>query len=102
MAESELGEISHHPWEFEDVEDKPGFCRLIDKDTPEEKEHNRKVYDRSHEIENQEWRELFNLLKGQDHEEYRKLHDAQSGLEDKNDNLWDDWFDGSGIKGWWS
>lgn len=101
MAEKELGEVIHHPWEFEDVEDKPGFSRLVDKDTPEEKEHNRKVYDRSHEIEEQEWDELFKLLKGQDHKEYRGLYDAQSVLEDKNDNLWNDWFDGSGIKGWW-
>jgi len=101
MAESELGDVVLHPWEFEDVEDNPGCSRLIDNDTPEEKEHNRKVYDRSHEIEEQEWHELFNLLKGQDHKEYRKLHDTQSVLEEKNDNLWDDWFDGSGIKGWW-
>jgi hypothetical protein len=49
----------------------------------------------------QEWEELFKLLKGQNHEEYRKLYDAQSVLEEKNDNLWDEWFDGSGIKGWW-
>ena len=53
MAEKELGEVIHHPWEFEDIEDKPGFSRLIDKDT------------------------------------------------DEDDNLWDEWFDGSGIKGWW-
>jgi len=101
MAESELGEVVFHPWEFEDVEDNPSCSRLIDNDTPEEKEHNRKVYNRSYEIEVQEWEELFKLLKGQNHEEYRKLYDTQSVLEEKNDNLWDDWFDGSGIKGWW-
>jgi hypothetical protein len=101
MAESELGEVVHHPWEFEDVEDNPRCSRLVDNDTPEEKEHNRKVYNRSYEIEGQEWEELFKLLKGQNHEEYRKLYDAQSEKDVKNDNLWDEWFDGSGIKGWW-
>ena len=95
MAESELGEVVLHPWEFEDVEDNPGCSRLVDNDTPEEKEHNRKVYNRSYEIEVQEWEELFKLLKGQNHEEYRKLYDAQSEKDVKNDDLWDEWFDGS-------
>jgi hypothetical protein len=101
MAEKELGEVIHHPWEFEDVEDKPGFSRLIDKDTPEEKEHNRKVFDRASEIEEQEWDELFKILKGQSHKEYREMHNTQKVLGEENDNLWNEWFDGSGIKGWW-
>jgi hypothetical protein len=101
IAESELGKVIHHPWEFEDIEDKPGCSRLVDKDTPEEKVHNRKVYKRSYEIEKQEWNELFKLLKGQDHEEYLKLYDAQSEDKVKNDDLWNKWFDGSGINNWW-
>ena len=101
MAEKELGELKLHDWEFEPVEDKPGYSRLVDKDTDEEKIHNRKVFDRAREIEEQEWNELFKILKGQDHKEYRELHETQSVLENKNDNLWNEWFDGSGIKGWW-
>jgi hypothetical protein len=101
MAEKELGDLVHHDWEFEPVEDKPGYSRLIDKDTDEEKIHNRKVFDRAREIEEQEWNELFKILKGQDHKEYRELYDAQTEEEKKERELWNEWFDGSGIKGWW-
>jgi hypothetical protein len=89
MAETELGELVLHDWEFEPVPDKPEYSQLVDKDTPEEKEHNKKVFDRAHEIEKQEWDELFVILKGQDYTKFDKDID------------WYEQFDGSGIKGWW-
>jgi hypothetical protein len=89
MAESELGELILHDWEFEDVPDKPGFSRLVDKETPEEKEHNTKVFKRAYEIESQEWNELFEILKGQDVNKFDKDYD------------WEKQFDGSGLKYWW-
>ena len=97
MAESELGPLVLHEWEFEPVPDKPEYSRIIDRDTEEEKIHNRKVFDRAHEIEEEEWKELFEILKGQRHTEYQMFLDKS---EDKS-NAWDNWFDGSGIKGWW-
>lgn len=97
MAESELGPLALHEWEFEPVPDKPEYSRIIDRDTEEEKIHNRKVFDRAHEIEEKEWKELFEILKGQSHTEFQMFHDKS---EDK-ENSWDNWFDGSGIKGWW-
>jgi len=97
MAESELGPLVLHDWEFEDVEDKPNYSRLLDNDTEEEKAHNRKVFERAHEIEEKEWKELFEILKGQRHTEYQMFLDKS---EDK-ENAWDNWFDGSGIRGWW-
>jgi hypothetical protein len=100
-AEKELGELMLHDWKFEPVPDKPGYSQLVDSDTDEEKEHNKKVFDRAHEIEEQEWDELFIILKGQDHKEYRKLYDEQTEEEKKERELWNEWFDGSGIKGWW-
>ena len=101
MAESELGPLALHEWEFEPVPDKPEYSRIIDRDTEEEKIHNRKVFDRAHEIEEQEWNELFQILKGQDYKEYRKLYAEQTEEEKRKRELWDEWFDGSGIKGWW-
>lgn len=101
MAESELGEIILHDFEFEDVPDKPGFSRLVDTESDEEKKHNRKVYERSNEIEELEWIELWSILKGQDHKEYIKLHEEDELKEIRNDNLWNEWFNGSGIKTWW-
>jgi hypothetical protein len=80
MAESELGELILHDWEFEDIPDK---------ETPEEKEHNTKVFKRTHEIESQEWNELFEILKGQDVNKFDKDYD------------WEKQFDGSGLKYWW-
>jgi len=97
MAESELGPLVLHDWEFEDVEDKLGYSRLLDNDTEEEKAHNRKVFERAHEIEEKEWKELFEILKGQRHTEYQMFLDKS---EDK-ENAWDNWFDGYGIRGWW-
>lgn len=101
MAESELGPIYLHDWEFEEVPDKPGYSRLVEEDTPEERKHNKKVFDRVRQIEENEWDELFKILKGQDYKEYRKLVKLDKKKEIKNDNLWDEWFDGSGLNGWW-
>jgi len=97
MAESELGPLVLHDWEFEPVPDKPEYSRIIDRDTEEEKIHNRKVFDRAREIEEKEWKELFEILKGQSPTEYQMFLDKS---EDKG-SAWDNWFDGSGIKGWW-
>lgn len=97
MAEAELGEIVHHEWEFEPVPDKPGFSQLIDKDTPEEAEHNRKVFKRAREIEETEWAELWVILQGQNVSHFTMFADKSA---DK-DSAWDNWFDGSGLRGWW-
>lgn len=101
MAEAELGEIVHHGWEFEDVEDKPGYSRLIDKETEEEKDHNRKVFERAREIGEQEWKELFRILQGQDHEEYRKIFGSLTEEEKRERDHYYEWFDGTDLRGWW-
>ena len=89
MAEAELGNLVLHDWEFEPVPDKPEHSRLIDKDTPEEKEHNSKVFERAREIQKQEGDELFEILKGQD---YTKFDDKVDFYKQ---------FDGSGLNSWW-
>jgi hypothetical protein len=101
LAEAELGEIVHHPWEFEDEPDKPGYSRLVDKDTPEEKEHNSKVYARAREIEEQEWEELWRIFKGQDMTEYSGIMDSLTDEEKRERDHYYEWFDGSNLKGWW-
>ena len=89
MAEKELGPLFIRDWEF--VPEGNDFYSLKDNLPKNESEHNKKVYDRSHEIEEQEWEELWQILKGQKHSEFRKL----------NDVAWEDWFDGSGMNTWW-
>jgi hypothetical protein len=97
LAENELGEIVLHDLEFEPVPDRPGCSRLVDKDTPEEKEHNRKVFDRAREIEEQMWTELWTILEGQKTSHYEVFQHKSADP----DNAWDNWFDGSGLRGWW-
>jgi hypothetical protein len=53
QAELELGELKNSDWLWNDKED-----------TPEEREHNAKVFKRSHEIKEAEWKELWKILKG--------------------------------------
>ena len=89
MAEKELGEIKFYPMEFIPSSNHPGCFELAEKGTKEEQEHERKVFQRAREIEQEEWEELCNIIKGQDYSKFDKGKD------------WDDQFDGSGLKNWW-
>lgn len=90
MAEKELGELFIEPFEFKPSESHPGSYELVERNTPEEKEHNSKVFARANEIEEQEWNELWDIFKGQENTKYSPY------IQD-----WDDWFDGSNMKTWW-
>ena len=81
-VEKELGELYSDPWEFEPTED--GNYRLIDNDTKDEREHNSKVFKLAHKLEDKEWIELWNILKGT-----------------KYSKTWGDKFDGTDMRGWW-
>ena len=80
--EAELGELILRDWEFEDLGD--GTSRLIDNDTPSERKHNRMVFKEAHKLEDKEWIELWNILKGT-----------------KYSKTWGDAFDGTDMRGWW-
>jgi hypothetical protein len=88
-AESGLGELVCYDIEFEPAPDHPGCYQLVDKKTPDEKEHNSKVFKRSREIEKETWNEIWEILKGQDYTKFNK------------DINWEKQFDGTGIIGWW-
>lgn len=77
-AEAELGPLSDWDWNVNE----DGM--LIDKDTPEQKAHNRKVFVRARQIEDEEWKELWNILKGT-----------------KNSRKFNKNYDGSDMRGWW-
>ena len=99
MAEKELGELVCHGFEFEPVPDKPGYSRIVDKETPEEKEHNSKVFALTREIEEQAWAELWAIIKGQDYSDFEKIKGDADWKE--QDKLYRNWFDGSDLRGWW-
>jgi hypothetical protein len=88
LAEKELGELFHRDFEFKEFEVE-GYYELVNNLPPEQKEHNNKVFDRAQEIEEQEWVELWETLKGQNYKNFDK------------DKSWDEQFDGSGLRGWW-
>ena len=81
-AEAELGEIQSGPFEFEKMED--GNYQLVDLviETASTRKHNRKVFKRASDIEEMEWKELWDIFKG------------------KKFTTMDD-FDGSDLRGWW-
>lgn len=100
LAEAELGEITVHPFEFK-PSDKEGYFELVDKDTLAEAAHKKKVYARTRAIEEAEWKELWSIIKGQDHKQYSKLYKKLTDEEKNNQNHYYEWFDGSGLRGWW-
>ncbi len=77
-AEAELGPLSDWEWET----DENGV--LIDRDTPEQKKHNRAVFKLAIDTENKEWKELWEILKGS-----------------KYSKSYNDKFDGTDMRGWW-
>ena len=101
MAEAELGKLIMHDWEFEDVPDRPGYSKLVDNETASEKRHNRKVFNRARKLEAMEWNELWKIFEGQNIQGYKKLSKSLKPEEHKNRDVWNEWFDGSDMRGWW-
>jgi hypothetical protein len=90
-AEKELGmKMIFHEWEFVPVEGHEDSYELLDKDTPEEKEHNGKILKRSHQIQKEYWEELCYIIKGPDYDLIRETG------EDFYEKL-----DGTDIRSWW-
>ena len=77
-------------------------CTHMFEESPKEiEEVNKKIFDLSDILEKDQWDELFHILKGQDHREYVKLVDIDREKEDRDPDLWENWYDGSGLKHWW-
>jgi hypothetical protein len=81
-AEKVLGEINWRPIEFKLLNDSEELYEMVDNDTPTEKEHISKVFKYSQELENEEWIEIWEILKGK---EFTTTEE----------------FDGSDMRGWW-
>jgi hypothetical protein len=81
-AEMELGELSRKPFEFEKMED--GNYLLVDNDTPAERKHATDVFKRAKQIEEVEWKELWEIFKG-------TKFSKKFGWA----------YDGSDMRGWW-
>ena len=89
-AEKELGELKNlDGW------------RMDREDTQEERDHNRAVFELAKKIEESEWNELWDILRGQNHQEYLDLVNNLSDEEKEKRDVWNEWHDGSGMRGWW-
>jgi len=97
QAEKELGELHLKPMEWEPIEN--GNYQLIDNDTKEEREHNRRVFKLASTIDDKEWRELWNIFKGQSMLDFKKYTKTLS--KEEQETAWDNWFNGSDMRGWW-
>jgi len=97
QAEAELGKLHLKPMEFEPTEE--GTYLLKDTETKEEREHNRKVFKLSSTIDDREWRELWNIFKGQSMLDFKKY--MKTLPKEEQSKAWDNWFNGSDMRGWW-
>lgn len=89
LAEKELGHEFVSNVKFEPIEGSTSYS-MIDIATPEEQAMNRKILDRTHEIEKEAWEELWGILKGnQDYSKFKKNQD------------WVAQFNGTDMRGWW-
>lgn len=84
QAEKELGKLFHKPITFKAIEDMPDFYEMVSNLNPEEELHNSKVYELSGKLEEQQWNEIMEILKG-------------NTILD-----WERDFNGNGIKNWWN
>jgi len=97
QAEEILGKLPNNSFEFEKTED--GNYRLVDNDSKEEKEHSRKVFKLAQSIDDREWRELWNIFKGQSMLDYKKF--KKTLTKEEQATAYDNWFNGSDMRGWW-
>jgi hypothetical protein len=110
LAEKELGnQLVFRGFQFEEINeidtDGEKLYELIDDETEEENKLNKLIIDRSREIEETQWSEIWEILKGQSGEELSgqildMAQEKSNELVDFEKN-WDDVFDGTGLRGWW-
>ena len=100
QAESELGTLSEAKWDFKKIDDGEN-CELIDGRTEEESNHDRNVFKRAREIEEEQWKELWKIIIGQDESVYiNKLKEHANDNYNPSD-LYSEVCDGSGLRSWW-
>ena len=97
QAEKELGALHLKPFEFEPTEE--GTYKLVDTETKEEREHNSRVFKLAQSIDDREWRELWNIFKGQSILDYKKH--LKTLPKEEQATAWNSWFNGSDMRGWW-
>ena len=89
LAEAELGELPKSNFEFKKIEDSD-YYELLNLSSDEDQEKTSKIFERSREIEEEYWAELWSILKGD--QDY-KTFDPDIDFYEQ--------FNGTGMRGWW-
>ena len=90
IVEKEMGRgILYTGFEFKQSDIHPDYYEISDEKSEEEKEFNNRYFSKVRELEELEWKELCQIIKGQDYEKFDEKQD------------WYSQFDGSGMRGWW-
>lgn len=92
-AEDELGKLVMKDWSWKETgettdnpmgEKNEKLYELVDTNTEEENAHNKKVFERAREIEDTEWKELWEIFKGT-----------------KSSKSYNKKYDGTDMRSWW-
>jgi hypothetical protein len=83
------------------AEDRLGYKykddNFLNRKSEESEKKNKNIYTLSTKIENNELDELFSIMKGQNQDHFIMIRDRGEKL-----NLWENWYDGTGIRSWGS
>jgi hypothetical protein len=89
LAETELGAELVTNYEFVKIKDSDNY-EMVDLAPEEDQEMNKKIFERSRQLEEEYWSELWDILKGnQNYEDFDKDVDFYKQ------------FNGTGMRGWW-
>ena len=90
MAENRLGKRYFYA-DFDLIPHESGGKELLigENLTKGQKKINSQLREIKHEIEEKEWNELWDILRGQDYSKFNKVQD------------WNEQFDGTGLRNWW-
>lgn len=96
QAEKIIGrEIIIGNWKFKPI-DKDMF--EMEPDSEETKKLNSEIYDLSRKIEMDQWKELWDIIHGQNSDDFKP---TDPNDYEKTDEEYRKWDNGSGMKGWW-
>jgi hypothetical protein len=102
LAELELGiKYTVGNMVFTPTDESEESFTLSDGNTDEENTNNQLISDRSREIEQSQWIELWDILKGANHNEFLDIMQQKETEGASTNNVYDDWYDGSDLRGWW-
>ena len=73
---------------------------ILDIATEQRMNKYRRIFELANKLEQSDWKEFFSILQGQSYAEFEMLRD-KSNSKKTDYELYEKWFDGSGMKGWW-